>query len=79
MNDGSVSKLLSKLTYFYLKDGCNILVKKEEDRRFSHDLNQGRMEISAMCTFTTTDCGIFFIFFYLGFLSQTLTIHRKSR
>ena len=58
---------LSKLTYFYLNDGCNILVKKSADRWFSHDLNQGRMELPAMCTFTTTDGGIFFIFFCLGF------------
>ena len=79
MNDESVSKLLSKLTYFYLKEGSNILVKNKEDRQFPHDLNQGRMELSAICTFTTTDGGIFFIFFCLGFLSQTLTIHWTSR
>ena len=44
---GHVPKFLSKLTFFFLKYGGTLTVKVTRERRYSFDLAQGGMEISA--------------------------------
>ena len=44
---GHVPKFLSKLTFFFLKHGGTLTVKATGERRYSFDLAQGGMEITA--------------------------------
>ena len=41
--------------YFYLNDGCDLLLKKSEDRQFLQGQNQERLTSPATCTFKTID------------------------
>ena len=52
---GHVPKFLSKITYFFLKLGGNLVVKITGQRRYSQDLNQGGMELPGTYVFTSTD------------------------
>ena len=42
---GHVPKFLSKITYFFLKLGGDLVVKITGQRRYSRDLDQGGMEL----------------------------------
>ena len=52
---GHVPKFLSKITYFFLKLGGNLVVKITGQRRYSQDLDQGGMELPGTYVFTSTD------------------------
>ena len=47
--------IVSETTCFYLKHGGDLLVKSIGERQFSHDLNQGGMELSATYISRSTD------------------------
>ena len=53
-----VPKFLSKLTYFYLKHGGDLLVNIIGERRFSHDLNRGGLELPATYSSKSTNMGM---------------------
>ena len=46
---GHIPKFLSKITYFYLKHGGDLLVEITGKRQYSGDLPQGGMELPALC------------------------------
>ena len=48
---GHVPKFLSKITYFYIRNGGKLLVRITGRRRFSNDLPQGGMELPALYKF----------------------------
>ena len=50
-----VPKFLSKITYFYLKHGGDILVKIIGKKQFSKDLPQGGMELPVLYVFKSTN------------------------
>ena len=52
---GHVPKFLSKITYFFLKLGGDLVVKITGQRRYSRDLDQGGMELPGTYVFTSTD------------------------
>ena len=52
---GHVPKFLSKITYFSLKLGGDLVVKITVQRRYSRDLDQGVMELPGTYVFTSTD------------------------
>ena len=52
---GDVPKFLSKITYFFLKLGGDLVVKITGQRRYSPDLNQGGMELPGTYIFTSMD------------------------
>ena len=52
---GHVLKFLSKITYFFLKLGGDLVVKITGQRRYSRDLDQGGMELPGTYVFTSTD------------------------
>ena len=52
---GHIPKFLSKITYFYLKHGGDLLVKIIGKRQYSRDLSQGGMELPALYVFKTTN------------------------
>ena len=52
---GHVPKFLSKITYFFLKLGGDLVVKITGQRRYSRDLDQGAMELPGTYVFTSTD------------------------
>ena len=52
---GHVPKFLSKITYFFLKLGGDLVVKITGQRRYSRDLDQGGMELPDTYIFTSTD------------------------
>ena len=52
---GHVPKFLSKITYFFLKLGGDLVVKMAGQRRYSRDLDQGGMELPGTYIFTSTD------------------------
>ena len=52
---GHIPKFLSKITYFYLKHGGDLLVKIIGKRQYSRDLPQGGMELPALYVFKTTN------------------------
>ena len=56
---GHVPKLLSKLTYFFIKNGGGLSVKVTGERRYSHDLPKGGMEIPASFIFKTENADLF--------------------
>ena len=51
---GHIPKFLSKITYFYLKHGGDLLVEITGRRQYSRDLPQGGMELPALYVFKTT-------------------------
>ena len=53
--DGHIPKFLSKITYFYLKHGGDLLVEIIGKRQYSRDLPQGGMELAALYVFKTTN------------------------
>ena len=52
---GHIPKFLSKITYFYLKHGGDLLVEIIGKRQYSRDLPQGGMELAALYVFKTTN------------------------
>ena len=52
---GHIPKFLSKITYFYLKHGGDLLVEIIGKRKYSRDLPQGGMELPALYVFKTTN------------------------
>ena len=52
---GHIPKFLSKVTYFYLKHGGDLLVEIIGKRQYSRDLPQGGMELPALYVFKTTN------------------------
>ena len=52
---GHVPKILSKVTYFFLKLECDLVVKITGQRRYSRDLDQGGIELPSTYVFTATD------------------------
>ena len=50
-----VPKLLSKITYFFLKLRGDLVVKITGQRRYSRGLDQGGMELLGTYVFTSTD------------------------
>ena len=52
---GHILKFLSKITYFYLKHGGDLLVEINGKRQYSRDLPQGGMELPALHVFKTTN------------------------
>ena len=55
---GHVLKFLSKITYFFLKLGGDLVVKITGQRRYSRDLNHGGMELPGTYVFISTDAEI---------------------
>ena len=52
---GHIPKFLSKITYFYLKHGGDLLVEIIGKRQYSRDLPQGGMELPALYVFKTAN------------------------
>ena len=52
---GHVPKFLSKITYFFLKLGGDLVVKITGQRRYSPDLDQGGMELPGTLVFASTE------------------------
>ena len=52
---GHIPKFLSKITYFYLKHGGDLLVEIIGKRQYSRDLPQGGMELPALYVFKSTN------------------------
>ena len=52
---GHVPKFLSKITYFYIKNGGKLLVRITGKRKFSKNLPQGGMELPALYIFKSTN------------------------
>ena len=52
---GHIPKFLSKITYFHLKHGGDLLVEIIGKRQYSRDLPQGGMELPALYVFNTTN------------------------
>ena len=52
---GHIPKFLSKITYFYLKHGGDLLVEIIGKRRYSRYLPQGKMELPVLYVFETTN------------------------
>ena len=52
---GHIPQFLSKITYFYLKHGGDLLVEITGKRQYSRDLPQGGMELPALYVFKTTN------------------------
>ena len=52
---GHIPKFLSKITYFYLKHGGDLLVEIIGKRQHSRDLPQGGIELPALYVFKTTN------------------------
>ena len=52
---GHIPKFLSKITYFYLKHGGDLLVEIIGKRQYSRDLPPGGMELPALYVFKTTN------------------------
>ena len=50
-----IPKFLSKITYFYLQHGRDLLVEIIRKRQYSRDLPQGGMELPALYVFKTTN------------------------
>ena len=55
---GHVPKFPSKITYFFLKLGGDLLVETTGQRRYSRDLDQGGMKLPGTYVFTSTDAEI---------------------
>ena len=53
--DGHIPKFLSKITYFYLKHGGDLLVEIIGKRQYSRDHPQGGMELPALYVSKTTN------------------------
>ena len=52
---GHVPKFLSKITYFFLKLGGDLMVKTTGYRQYSQDLDQGGMELPGTYVFTSME------------------------
>ena len=52
---GHIPKFLSKIMYFYIKNGGELLLKITSKRQFSTDLPQGGLELPALCIFKSTN------------------------
>lgn len=52
---GHVPKFLSKLTFYFMKNGGNLFIKVIGPRRYSADLKQGGLELPAEFRFTTSN------------------------
>ena len=55
-----VPKFLTKLTFFFLKDGSKLHITVTGPRRYSVDLKQGGLELPAGVCFTSLDEKLFF-------------------
>ena len=55
-----VPKFLTKLTFFFLKDGSRLHITVAGPRRYSVDLKQGGLELPAGVCFTSLDEKLFF-------------------
>ena len=55
-----VPKFLTKLTFFFLKDGSRLHITVTGPRRQSVDLKQGELELPAGVCFTSLDEKLFF-------------------
>lgn len=56
---GHVPKFLSKLTYFFIKSGGELSVRVTGERRYSHDLAKGGMEVPADFIFKTSNANLY--------------------
>lgn len=52
---GHVPKILSKYTFFFLKNGGTLAVKVTGERQYSYDLEQGGLELPAEYCFLTSN------------------------